>query len=74
MITAMDAPEPQEPEKPLTWEEQLAKYRTDNKAALQSVADTVAVKIGRDTTLKNVADVLMAKLSADILKEKMQHS
>lgn len=74
MITAMGAPEPQEPEKPLTWEEQLAKYRTDNKAALQSVADTVAVKIGRDTTLKNVADVLMAKLSADILKEKMQHS
>lgn len=71
MITAVDAPEPQEPEKPLTWEEQLAKYRKDNKQALQNVADTVAAKLGRQQALKNVADILMAKVCADILAGKM---
>lgn len=71
MITAVDAPEPQEPEKPLTWDEQLAKYRKDNKQALQNVADTVAAKLGRQKALKDVADILMAKVCADILAGKM---
>lgn len=74
MITAVDAPEPQEPEKPLTWEEQLAKYRKENNRALQSVAVSVAAKLSRDKAMKNVADILMAKVCSGILETKTQRS